>query len=221
MPPPVTMKHRIFILMMYFLTGCGLTCLQALTGLLDDRSHLLHRGIVADRSGSNWHYMVRDEPCRSVAILVPALYHSSGSDGDDPAWLISIVHRDGIDFKQHVAMAAGWPVRCFVGIALLEDSVIRSNSSLAVLDRRGFIDATRVRGVPMTPLWGTFILHAICVAILLKGARSVAAWPRRFLRARAGRCMQCGFDLRGSRGRRVCPECGRTLTTHGSTRGGV
>ena len=48
----------------------------------------------------------------------------------------------------------------------------------------------------LTPVW---------VALLL----AVMRWRRRTIRKRRGLCVECGYDLRGSRAGAACPECGR------------
>jgi hypothetical protein len=60
------------------------------------------------------------------------------------------------------------------------------------------------------PTWALAAAFAIPPA-----ARSVG-WARRRRRRRAGRCVECGYDLRATPGR--CPECGAEARTDATAR---
>lgn len=64
----------------------------------------------------------------------------------------------------------------------------------------GLLD-TRLASMPY------FLPIAVC---LLLPAKSGAKWVRRRSRHRLGRCLRCGYDLRGANTR--CPECGSEKT---------
>jgi hypothetical protein len=57
------------------------------------------------------------------------------------------------------------------------------------------------------PFW------AVLFAAMLPPGILMVAWGRRSLRAYAGRCQQCGYDLRGVHIR--CPECGAAAPQSG------
>jgi hypothetical protein len=67
----------------------------------------------------------------------------------------------------------------------------------------------RTADLPMEPVWPGFALdtamYGSLVFLLWSGPRLV----RRRVRKRRGRCVGCGYDLKGNVWGGVCPECGR------------
>lgn len=67
--------------------------------------------------------------------------------------------------------------------------------------------AVRSRALPLRPIWPAFAADSMFyAAILLVSVRGPGA-VRRLVRNRSGRCVACGYDLRGERSH-ACPECG-------------
>lgn len=72
---------------------------------------------------------------------------------------------------------------------------------------RPTLELQRLAALPLRPVWPGFAADTAVFAAawlaLLTAPPAVRAWNRR----RAGRCVACGYDLRGGDGR-ACPECG-------------
>ncbi len=62
--------------------------------------------------------------------------------------------------------------------------------------------------VPIRPAWPGFALNTIFYAALAWGLWQVPLAIRRRRRGRAGKCVQCGYDLAGLTSGSHCPECG-------------
>lgn len=81
-----------------------------------------------------------------------------------------------------------------------------------VLPLGGFGFAVPYRpAIPMAPLWKGLMLNWGMFAAFFAAVLIVPyEWPR-FMRARRGQCLECGFDRRGTRAGGQCPECGAAV----------
>ena len=68
--------------------------------------------------------------------------------------------------------------------------------------------------LPLRLLWPGFAINTIFYAAILWLLTLGPFNVRRFIRRKRGRCIKCGYDLRGhsrtNSGGEVCPECGAT-----------
>ncbi len=64
-----------------------------------------------------------------------------------------------------------------------------------------------VQQLPLRPMWRNFAINAAFYAVILWLLWSTPFAARRLIRKRRGRCVRCGYDLRGTE-HEVCPECG-------------
>ena len=69
------------------------------------------------------------------------------------------------------------------------------------------VDEARYRTLPLRPIWPGFLINTLFYATILWLLAFGPFAARRFIRNKQGRCIKCGYDLRGSSGG-GCPECG-------------
>ena len=62
-------------------------------------------------------------------------------------------------------------------------------------------------GLPLRPIWHGFLANSAFYAVLLYSLTGAPFTVRQSRRRRRGRCLSCGYDLRG-RPSQGCPECG-------------
>lgn len=66
---------------------------------------------------------------------------------------------------------------------------------------------TGAKAIPFLPIWPGLVLDSTLYAALLWMMMRVSSTLRGFIRRRRGRCLACGYDLRGGL-EHGCPECG-------------
>lgn len=115
---------------------------------------------------------------------------------------------------QQQVFSAGWPMSAmeWEGVGTTQGGRILEFKWLAMWQapawlRPNPLDADR-RKLPLRPYLPGFLVDtlfwgALCFALLLDPGA-----PRRYLRRRRGRCVSCGYDLRGLAPDAACPECG-------------
>jgi hypothetical protein len=73
-----------------------------------------------------------------------------------------------------------------------------------------------LRALPLSPMWGgvaaDVLVHAAIWMAVFVGIRAAMTNAVVGRRRRGGRCLACGYDLRGISGD-ACPECGREQRT--------
>ena len=115
----------------------------------------------------------------------------------------------------------GWPFRSFEGqtwslaaydiepsrTALYETSVksLWFGGSAECLDIGGWHFA--ILPIPTRPIWPAFAINTVIYAISAWLMKRGSCELRRFIRRKRGRCITCGYDLRGDLDH-GCPECG-------------
>ncbi len=97
-------------------------------------------------------------------------------------------------------MEAGWPVPC-VAIDFWQGS----QAVPADVDHNGW--TIRDRQFPKVILWPGFLINSFCYGLILWVVWSAPFATRRLIRKQRGKCVRCGYDLRGTE-HEVCPECG-------------
>ncbi len=114
---------------------------------------------------------------------------------------------------------AGWPFRAMQGEsrpttagkpeyawAVPLSSKVTLRAELVVVKAKVLTSlATRV--VPLRPVWPGFLGNTVLYTVVAVGVIGCAWLVRRAYRRWRGRCIGCGYDLRGDLDR-GCPECG-------------
>ena len=115
------------------------------------------------------------------------------------------------------AQGVGWPLLalwCAPARAdpLGSDEIYKSAVGGIVLETRPptYWKSLRVRTMPLMPIWGGLVLNTGFYATILWLLWSCPFAVRRFIRSKRGRCIKCGYDLRGTE-HNVCPECGNEV----------
>ncbi len=116
-------------------------------------------------------------------------------------WFSYLVNR-GPANPANTAVTAGW-VKKFAGFGVINDwEVIPTGSAIKrwiAVSGGTLVIRESFRSV-WAPHWFLAVVFAICPL------RRVYLWRRVRVRSRGGRCLKCGYDMRGSGER--CPECG-------------
>ena len=89
----------------------------------------------------------------------------------------------------------------------IEGAILLSPPSALEIRGYGF------RALPLYPSWPGLVVNTLAYSAAIWVALAAASLARRSLRARAGRCPKCAYDLRGLAPGRPCPECGRPAET--------
>lgn len=69
------------------------------------------------------------------------------------------------------------------------------------------------RHAPLRVEWFSTVANTLVFSALLLGLIYMATFVRRRYRVRAGLCVACGYDLRGT-DHAACPECGNEVMNH-------
>ncbi|UCD74083.1 MAG: hypothetical protein JSV91_09865 [Phycisphaerales bacterium] len=116
---------------------------------------------------------------------------------------------------------AGWPQLCLRGERINENYECLYGSKKpaqwryvhSFVSPRAHSESVRTRSglVPILPLWRPFLLNTIFYAVILwlliRGPFVLRLHLCRRIRMKRGRCLKCGYDLRGDYDS-GCPECG-------------
>ena len=107
-------------------------------------------------------------------------------------------------------ITSGWPARSLAGETWDE---IRPGQQSRWLNRQAtFVDINGLYVIPLRPTWPGFAINTIFYAAIVAILWVLWSSPfvvRRIIRRKRGRCIKCGYDLRGtSGGEGGCPECG-------------
>ena len=121
--------------------------------------------------------------------------------------------RDSSHFTSRRADAYGWPLRTlwcefFIGHEYFQERTSLLYGGIDLLHPPTF----RENGwaLPLFPIFPAFIVNSIFYAAIIWIAWIMPGRIRRRIRLRRGVCVHCAYDLRGSSGGEVCPECGAT-----------
>jgi hypothetical protein len=112
--------------------------------------------------------------------------------------------------------ATGWPMlAAYYEIAAPDESGVYSvRGGMLVQKAPPVFKVSSLRAIPFIPIWPGFALNTLFYAALAWGLWQLPLAIRRRRRRTTGRCVACGYDLKGlavgaaGEPGHVCPECG-------------
>ena len=109
-----------------------------------------------------------------------------------------------------VEVRIGWPRRSFIGRHCLNPNQISTTYEGAIRLPESLIQLTRGKSrfdLPIKPIWSGFAINTIFYGAILWLLSLGPSATGRLIRRKRGRCIKCGYNLRGTSGG-GCPECG-------------
>ena len=110
---------------------------------------------------------------------------------------------------------AGWPFVAMYEQSWIDDTTspsykrIHRTSIGLSSETQGFAPViTPLRPLPLQPAMPGFLINTVIYATLLWLLALIPFTARRLIRRKLGRCIKCGYDLRGHTSGGGCPECG-------------
>lgn len=219
----------------YFLIGCLTSTGIAFTCAVRSVHDLEHaiQGRRADYLTSH-HATIRWDHFGSTRLLTSPVFRTPHSPHeilpDDlmPKWSLQTAEDPFFETEVIYLLeeAAGWPMRCFAASLVWlspvsadplpslpsADPRVRQRYGILIpaanIDLR--IDPTffKTRFLPLQPLWIPLVLNSafwgLCWGLIFGARRGAIHKHRR----RRNRCIQCGYDLRGTDPNLGCSECG-------------
>ena len=123
----------------------------------------------------------------------------------------------------------GWPSRCLqweswreFEVNFPQGTTVNRNeghpvpswwrSGITVSAQRFGFGSQSWKALPIHPIYFGFVVNTIVYAVLVWSVTLGPFTVRRAIRRKRGRCIKCGYDLRGTSGGGACPECGAPTT---------
>jgi len=209
-------KRWIFKLVLFLVMGATVTTATA-WGLAvivpPDGLYLLYMSRVeAPTNEPQWFFTSLSRPgTMSVYSNAELLYEPRGGSEVAPSWsrAATAPTMEDVDVKLHlVEHAHGWPMLSHLRSSTLWPGGGRGYAGWLITVPGPSRDAgTRLRTLPLAPVWPGFAINTIFYAALLWMLWLSPFVVRRLIRRKRGHCIKCGYDLRGTSGG-GCPECG-------------
>ena len=209
------MRRRLTILVVFLLAGAVVNiavawgCTVAWPMRLDDEEDLIvvGRNPASDLLHASWTVPRKPEPAR---LFVSAESRTGWVRFSAEYWPDMSPEVEYFDLAWFTVLEAGWPVRALRGdfrSPVEGDSHYRYALMIPRAFRPAYGRIVLWNYLPLLPLWPGFavntLFYAISLWMLVRGPFAL----RRHLRHRHGRCLKCGYDLRGDLAA-GCPECG-------------
>jgi len=118
-----------------------------------------------------------------------------------PEWIPEATVGESIEL--HAFQAHGWPVLS----SWCESLLLRPNASVRDLGGVAIRRDDPACILPLRPIFPGFIVNTLFYAAIWFGVLFVPGIAKRAIRRKRGRCVKCGYDLRGDVAA-GCPECG-------------
>ena len=207
------MKHRIFRLVVFLVLGMLLATLVAwlLTEYQPVRVNWLDARLMGRAQEPLWD--VRTYSRRGAMRIESdaGMTRVLREPRQAPHWSRASVAptKEDVEARLHVVENAyGWPM-----LSHFHRETTRHGEDLAVFEWSATVPDPSKRGrtanreLPLGPIWPGLAINTILYAALLWLLTLGPFTLRRVLRRKRGRCIKCGYDLRGAE-HEVCPECG-------------
>ena len=126
------------------------------------------------------------------------------------AWMLEGWRQDLWNPDSLVEVRIGWPARTFGGRYYSTRSATSQKAEGVIHLPDSLIQFTRGKSrfdLPIKPIWSGFAINTIFYAAILWLLSLGPSATRRLIRRKRGRCIKCGYDLRGDL-TGGCPECG-------------
>ena len=212
------MKRRLFKLVLLLVVGATMTTATAwaLAVSVPQSQYgvfLLNMSLMdAPTTEPQWSIYNRSGPgVMTVYAVADPAYEPKGGSEVAPYWsrAATAPAREDVDAQVHfIEQAHGWPMLSHLRSRTLPRGQGQSYVGWLITVPWASPDAgTRLRALPLTPIWPGFAINTAFYAVLLWMLWLSPFVVRRFIRSKRGCCIKCGYDLRGdfSAG---CPECG-------------
>ena len=110
------------------------------------------------------------------------------------------------NFTNSLRIRAGLPMRTLEGSIWADES----KGQVPKIEWQLMIVLNDQRSLPLFPLFPGFTINTIFYAAILWLLTLGPFTARRAIRRKRGRCIKCGYDLRGAE-HEACPECGMAV----------
>lgn len=118
---------------------------------------------------------------------------------------------------------AGWPSRCIEArsdtvnyAGVIPKANLRPAVKLPEALHFLRVREARYRVLPLRPIWPGFAINTAFYAAILWLLTFGSFTARRIIRRKQGRCINCGYDLRGT-AQMICSECGYEVRAEAGT----
>jgi hypothetical protein len=165
-----------------------------------------------------WSFESWSSKTTTLVISMDALW-SDGPCDPPPYWSIAnspVPDRgeNGRFFPAFGEIARGWPLRTLMSVDAIwsDEGETQEFEELWYGIRLQAHDATQAEiTVPLRPIWPGFAINTIFYATVLWVIFAIPGIVKRLRRRRTGKCIHCGYDLRGQPVESTkCPECGKS-----------
>jgi hypothetical protein len=130
---------------------------------------------------------------------------------------------DASALQTRMVRIAGWPYACAWGavdeglrLSMSVNSEVSSKdygaAPISALYVGRPLDQSDPHGIagylPIAPIWSGLVIDTLFYGTIAWGLLFLPGTLRRWRRRRGGRCVKCGYDLKGLPAGAACPECG-------------
>lgn len=183
--------------------------------ILQDRGPAWKATAVAGLGIQRWH-ITRQEPY--------SLPQGAPERLEAPDWLRLPNGESRTYLSTMEVLGAGWPAICLrtdarFDIMNFSPTAKRWNEGYEI-ERGSTFQPFTSMVLPLSPIWAGLLINTGVFSAAWFSLFLAVSLGRTYMRRRRGRCVRCGYDLRGSAGPR-CPECGGAIRSQNRCEHGV